>query len=45
MAQLFLSRDTQEIFIHQALLSQLKEISKQMRMTAKSLEDIIMKMS
>ncbi len=45
MAQLSLSSDTQEIFIHQALLSQLKEISKRMRMTANSLEDIIMKMS
>ncbi len=45
MAQLSSSEDTKEIFVHQALLSQLKEISKRMRMTANSLEDIIMKMS
>ncbi len=45
MARLSTSKDTKEIFIHQALLWQLKEISKRMRMTANSLEDIIMKMA
>ena len=45
MARLSTSQDTNEIFIHQALLWQLKEISKRMRMTANSLEDIIMKMA
>lgn len=39
------SKDMEKIFIHKELLSQLKEISKRMRMTANSLEDIIMKMS
>ena len=39
------SKDMKKIFIHKELLSQLKEISKRMRMTANSLEDIIMKMS
>lgn len=39
------SKDMKQIFIHKELLSQLKEISKRMRMTANSLEDIIMKMS
>jgi hypothetical protein len=45
MAKLSSSKNTKEIFIHQSLLGQLKEISKRMRMTANSLEDIIMKMS
>ncbi len=45
VAKLSISDDSKEIFIHQALLWQLKEISKRMRMTANSLEDIIMKMS
>jgi len=39
------SDDMREVFIHQSLLLQLKEISKRMRMTANSLEDIIMKMA
>lgn len=39
------SKDMEKIFIHKELLSQLKEISKRMRMTANSLEDIIMKMT
>ncbi len=39
------SKDMEKIFIHKELLSQLKEISKRMRMAANSLEDIIMKMS
>ena len=39
------SKDMEKIFIHKELLSQLKEISKRMRMMANSLEDIIMKMS
>ena len=45
MAKLATSKDTKEIFIHQSLLWQLKDISKRMRMTANSLEDIIMKMA
>jgi uncharacterized protein Yka (UPF0111/DUF47 family) len=45
MAKLSSSKNREEIFIHQALLGQIKEISKRMRMTANSLEDIIMKMS
>jgi len=45
MAKLSNSDNTKEIFIHQSLLWQLKEISKRMRMTANSLEDIIMKMA
>jgi len=45
MAKLSLSQNTRDIFIHQALFSQLKEIGKRMRVTANSLEDIIMKMS
>jgi len=45
MAKLSSLKNTKEMFIHQALLQQLKEISKRMRMTANSLEDIIMKMS
>lgn len=39
------SKKLENIFIHKELLSQLKEISKRMRITANSLEDIIMKMT
>lgn len=45
ISALIQSKDMEKIFIHKELLSQLKEISKRMRMTANSLEDIIMKMS
>jgi uncharacterized protein Yka (UPF0111/DUF47 family) len=45
MAKLSLCNDPKEIFIHQSLLTQLKDISKRMRMTANSLEDIIMKLA
>ncbi len=45
VSRLVTSKDMEKIFIHKELLSQLKEISKRMRMTANSLEDIIMKMS
>ena len=44
MAKLSSSQNHKEIFIHQSLLAQIKDISKRMRMTANSLEDIIMKM-
>ena len=43
MADLSNTEEIKIIFIHRELLSQLKEISKRMRMTANSLEDIIMK--
>lgn len=45
VSKLVESNNMEKIFIHKELLSQLKEISKRMRMTANSLEDIIMKMS
>ena len=45
VSALVASKDIEKIFIHKELLSQLKEISKRMRITANSLEDIIMKMS
>ncbi|PTB87796.1 hypothetical protein C9925_01395 [cyanobacterium G8-9] len=45
MSALAHSEETKKIFIHKELLSQIKEISKRMRMSANSLEDIIMKMT
>jgi len=45
MAELADSEDHKMIFVHKELLFQLKEISKRMRMSANSLEDIIMKMT
>ena len=45
MAELADSEDHKKIFAHKELLFQLKEISKRMRMSANSLEDIIMKMT
>ncbi len=45
MAKLSKCNNMQEIFIQKEILAQLKEISKRMRMTANSLEDIVMKMS
>ncbi len=45
MAKLADCEDLQKMFIQKEILSQLKEISKRMRMTANSLEDIVMKMS
>lgn len=37
--------NVQEMFIHKEIAAQLKEISKRFRVTANSLEDIVMKMS
>jgi len=45
MATLANSKQMKDMFIHKELLSQLKEISKRMRMSANSLEDIVMKMN
>ncbi|ADN08996.1 DUF47 domain-containing protein [Sulfurimonas autotrophica] len=45
MAKLAKSESIQTMFIQKEILTQLKEISKRMRMTANSLEDIVMKMS
>ena len=45
MSELAELEDTKKIFAHKELLSQIKEISKRMRMSANSLEDIIMKMT
>ncbi len=45
MSELAQAEDYQKIFAQKELLSQLKEISKRMRMSANSLEDIIMKMT
>ena len=45
MAHLATISNVKEQFIHRELLAQLKDISKRMRITANSLEDIIMKMA
>ncbi len=44
-AQIIQMQDDRERFAHTELLSQLHDISKRLRMSANSLEDIIMKMS
>ena len=45
MRQISNMTDVRTLFIHKELLFQLKDISKRMRMTANSLEDIIMKLA
>ena len=45
MAELAQCKDTQKMFVQREIYSQLKEISKRMRMCANSLEDIVMKIS
>jgi uncharacterized protein Yka (UPF0111/DUF47 family) len=45
MAHLAKAQNIQTMFVQKEILAQLKEISKRMRMTANSLEDIVMKMS
>lgn len=45
MAHLSKAQNIQTMFVQKEILAQLKEISKRMRKTANSLEDIVMKMS
>jgi len=45
MAELAQCKETQKMFVQREIYSQLKEISKRMRMCANSLEDIVMKIS